>query len=478
VAVVLVVDDEKIIRKMVGMHLEDAGHEVFTAENAREGLRILNEKPLDVVVADIIMPRMSGIELLLAIRKESPHVQVIMIAGAPTVQNAGEAVREGAFDFLTKPFTGDEICKVVEKAAQLKAVDDERRRLHEHLEELVEERTAALRESEARNRAFVEAIPDQMYRIHREGIILDFKARNTQDLLIQSEEPGNKLSNIMPAELVEHWVDYIGKTLDSGRVQFFEYQLALPHGVQDFEARFAVSGEDQVLAIVRNITERKQTKHLIDYLVHDMNGRNQVIIAALEEMLQAREDSSMEEQLEFLLSQMSDNTGAITKVYKLMNSAERQFVLVPTDPIAAIRKAVNRVKITHPGKKIEINQHIIGTISYVMADEFLEDVFELVLDNALKHAETQVDIIAGVDSTDPTMLEIKIEDNGPGIPDDLLKQGVFHRFRKKKGGGMGLGLYIVKSTVERYAGEVQLFDRVKGDHTQGCSFVIKIPACP
>jgi two-component system, sensor histidine kinase and response regulator len=137
---VLVVDDEESIRLTMAVFLRKAGYIVEVTDDAAKAQQLLKEKKLDVVLSDIVMPRITGTELLHLIRRESPDVQVIMMTGQPTVETAAAAVRAGAFDYLIKPVGKEQILRCVGNAAKLKAAEDERRRLAEdnrrHLEEL------------------------------------------------------------------------------------------------------------------------------------------------------------------------------------------------------------------------------------------------------------------------------------------------------------------------------------------------------
>jgi PAS domain S-box-containing protein/putative nucleotidyltransferase with HDIG domain len=162
-AKVLIVDDEKSIRATLAEFVREDGHEVRTAESAVEALRLAEVDPPDVVVTDIILPRMSGVELLGRIHERFPDIQVIMITGEPTVETAADAVRLGAFDYLAKPISSDAVRSTVARSARVKELVDDRRRLEienlryrEHLEEEVDRRGRALRESEERHRAVVE----------------------------------------------------------------------------------------------------------------------------------------------------------------------------------------------------------------------------------------------------------------------------------------------------------------------------------
>ncbi|MEW5826031.1 MAG: HD domain-containing phosphohydrolase [Candidatus Bipolaricaulota bacterium] len=160
---VLIVDDERSIRATLAEFIQMDGHQVRTAENSAEALRLLAERAADVVVTDILLPGMDGVELLRRVHGMQPTTQFIVITGEPTVETAAEAVRQGAFDYLSKPIYGDAIQAAVLRAARAKTLIDERRRLEaeneqyrEHLEEEVERKTRALQESEERHRAVIE----------------------------------------------------------------------------------------------------------------------------------------------------------------------------------------------------------------------------------------------------------------------------------------------------------------------------------
>ncbi|MCP4603380.1 MAG: response regulator [Proteobacteria bacterium] len=151
---VLVVDDEKAIRVTLKSFLETDEHDVETAEQAKEAVHLLETREFDVVVADIIMPEMSGVDLLADIKKRNLNTEVILITGEPTVETAVRAVQEGAYDYLSKPIMGEDVLRVVKNAARAKELKDENLRLWEenrqyteHLEYLVEKRTDALKQA-------------------------------------------------------------------------------------------------------------------------------------------------------------------------------------------------------------------------------------------------------------------------------------------------------------------------------------------
>jgi len=130
-AKILIVDDEKSLRVTLQGFLVADGHNVDVASEALEAQRRLMAGNYDVVVTDLVMPGLSGGDLLKAIRASAPNAQIIVMTGVPTVDTAAEAVRAGASDYLTKPVPKAAILRSVATAARIGAVDEERRREQE-----------------------------------------------------------------------------------------------------------------------------------------------------------------------------------------------------------------------------------------------------------------------------------------------------------------------------------------------------------
>ncbi|HEY8208531.1 MAG TPA: sigma-54 dependent transcriptional regulator [Myxococcaceae bacterium] len=115
---VLVVDDEANLRKVLGAMLRREGYEVTLAQDGEVGLNELKRNGADIVVTDLVMPKIGGMELLKAVHELAPDVPVIIVTAHGTVDSAVEAIKLGAFDYITKPFDQAELSAVIAKAAR------------------------------------------------------------------------------------------------------------------------------------------------------------------------------------------------------------------------------------------------------------------------------------------------------------------------------------------------------------------------
>ena len=145
---VLVVDDDAMLRRSLDRALSAEGYDVMTSPDGHAAIARLIERPVDVIVSDIAMPGMDGIQLLREVRTHDLHVPVVLITGEPAVSTAVQALEYGAFHYLTKPVDPHELDKVIERGARL------------HRMARVKEQAAELlgnREGRAADRAGLEA---------------------------------------------------------------------------------------------------------------------------------------------------------------------------------------------------------------------------------------------------------------------------------------------------------------------------------
>lgn len=151
-AYILVIDDEIGMREGCRRALVPKGFAVSTAEHGVEGLRKLKEDPVDLILVDAMMPGMSGLEILERVQEHDPDIICVMITGYATVDLAAQAMKQGAHDFLPKPFTSDELLTVVQRG-----LAERQRRLMLKQQRAMEEETLQLQRTRE-ERAKLEAI--------------------------------------------------------------------------------------------------------------------------------------------------------------------------------------------------------------------------------------------------------------------------------------------------------------------------------
>ena len=128
-ATILVIDDEPGIRQTLASILKDEKYRVFTAEDAIVGLDILNKEKIDLVMLDVLLPGLGGLEALERMRQKWPDKEVVMISGHANIDMAVRAVKKGAFDFLEKPLSLEKILTVCRNALAIRKLREENRNL-------------------------------------------------------------------------------------------------------------------------------------------------------------------------------------------------------------------------------------------------------------------------------------------------------------------------------------------------------------
>lgn len=149
----MLVDDEEGLRRFLGLTLMDLGYSVKTAENGKDALKLLETFQPAIVLTDIKMPRMDGIDLLKAIKSDYPHIEVIMLTGHGDLDLAIESLKFDAADFITKPINDEMLEISLNRVMEKVSMKEQLREYTENLEKLVEEKTQRIVELERQNAA-------------------------------------------------------------------------------------------------------------------------------------------------------------------------------------------------------------------------------------------------------------------------------------------------------------------------------------
>lgn len=135
---ILIIDDDTSLRRVLEYNLQEEGYEVFAAAGGEEGLFLFDGQQPDLVVTDLKMPGISGFQVLAAVKERSAQTPVLVITAFGAVETAVEAMKLGAYDYITKPFNRDELRLAVKKALEMRGLTEENRRLKEELTDRAE----------------------------------------------------------------------------------------------------------------------------------------------------------------------------------------------------------------------------------------------------------------------------------------------------------------------------------------------------
>lgn len=180
---ILVIDDEKVIREGVERALSRGGYAITKAEDGNQGLALLKEQSFDIVLTDLMMPGLDGFAVLNWVREHQPHIHVIVITGFATVEKAVTAMKQGAFDFVGKPFTPDYIRLVIDRAI-------ERMRMQAETEQLRDEKNRGLEaidKSQSRLKTVFGCMADAVIITDTEGVVVLHNPAAIKILEIQTD---------------------------------------------------------------------------------------------------------------------------------------------------------------------------------------------------------------------------------------------------------------------------------------------------
>ena len=302
-AQILVIDDDKVMRDACYQILSRQGYRVEMAPNARQGLALLEKISFDAVLLDLVMPDIDGLETLKRIRGIDPESEVIIITGYGTIQSAVESIKAGAFHFLSKPFTPDDLRHLVDRALEKRRVNLENLYLRQELKK--DERSVLVYQGEP-----MERIMDMVTRVAptdstvlltgESGTGKGLVARKLHQLSQRSRRPfitvdcGTLVETLFESELFGH-VKGSFTGADANKIGKFELAQ---HGTLFFDEISNIGLEVQA-KLLRAVEERKISK-VGSHRVITVDVR--IIAATNKDLTKAIKDGSFREDLFYRLN--------------------------------------------------------------------------------------------------------------------------------------------------------------------------------
>lgn len=447
----------------------------------------LDKRTWDIIIADYSMPNFSAPDALKMMQKSGLDLPFIIVSGKIGEDTAVAAMKAGVHDYIMKNNLA-RLVPVINRELQEAKV----RREHKQAEK-------ALQESEAKNRALLDAIPDMMFRISKDCTILDFKAAKNLDSLAPDEFLNIKLNELLPVEVVQQAVYFTGQTLQTGETQIFEFQLEEKGKLNVYEARFVVSGQDEVLAIVRDITERKQAEILRlenEQLAYASKAKSEFLATVSHELrtpltsiigfslllkekkhgeLNEKQESYVENILigsSHLLHLISDILDT-TKIEA--GKLELTIVKIPVPEV--LNETINLIKENAETHNVILKSEIDPQLDVIEGDQQrLKQILLNLLNNAVKFSKKEGGIVTLTAKKEGDMAQFSVSDSGIGIREDDMGK-LFNMFQQvdtgntRQYGGTGLGLAISKQLVELHGGRII----VESEYGKGSTFTFLLP---
>lgn len=254
---ILIVDDEKTIRKLLKQKLTSEGFQCLEAGDAKRALQKLCNNAIGLVLLDIRMPGKSGVELLPEIKALYPHISVIMITAITDMQIAVQCMKQGAYDYVTKPFELDDVTIGVGRALEKRRLELETEEYRQHLEEKVTEQANKIRVS------FLNSITSLAYALEAKDAYTSGHSQKVADISVAIAKELD-----LPSEDIEK-IRLAGLVHDIGKLGVKESVLNKPDRLTDEEFRqiqnhsemgehilAPIAGDSKILKMVRNHHER------------------------------------------------------------------------------------------------------------------------------------------------------------------------------------------------------------------------------
>jgi len=480
---ILVIDDERAIRDGCHRVLTGKGYEVITAENGQIALDILAKEPPDIILLDLKMPVIGGEEVLEIARREYPDIPVIIITGHGTVDTAVICMKNGAYDFITKPFQIDQFLLTITRAA-------EKRRLEQKAKQFKEENIRNLYDlnlEKSRLKTIIKQMANGVMVTNRN---LEVVLHNPA--LMRLMEISEEVENPTPIGKIIHkesLIDTLKQILSGESPEEESVSQEINIGATALRAISAPAlGPNKAVAgtvtVLEDITAFKQLDEMksdfVNMVAHELRSPLVSIRQLNSVLLEGLAGPLDEKQQDFVRRGMNKIDSLLDLINDLLDVAKIEagkYVQhqVPTDMGLIIEEIVALMGPRAQKQGITLT-HSCQDLKPVQSDpKNIEEVFNNLVSNAINYSPEggRVTITArGL----AEYMEVKVEDTGVGItPEELPK--IFDKFYRVKHPktreviGTGLGLAIVKGVIEAHHGTID----VKSVIDKGTTFRILLP---
>jgi len=485
---VLVVDDERDIRDGSERILKRIGFEVQTAARGDEALKAAALNRPAIVLLDLKMPGMDGMEVLDHLHQLDKDILVIVITGYATVETAIEAMKQGAYDFIPKPFEPDQLRIVVNRAA-------DKIRLTREAQKLEQEKVRTLSDlgtEKSRIHTIIESLPDGVLVTNSKGLVVLINP--SCKLLLNLEpgtQPGRPIDEYVPDEALCKLALEIsrGQHVDYGDIPNHEFALASNTYLR-VRAQPVLGERKECLGAVLNfvdITTLKVLDRLKSEFVAKVSHELRSPLATIHEQLALVIGNPVESeprQDQHILNRAKEKTqGMISLIGDLLDLSRIEEGIICHEPKPVrMEELLENIVDFLSTRSSSKNQSLTLNLPHQPLPELnadplaLESIFGNLISNAINYTQKDGSIRVMVDMAGIN-LRIKVIDTGFGIAEKHIDK-IFDRFYRVKDDqtryitGTGLGLPIVKGLVDSLGGIIE----VESTPGEGSTFTVLLPA--
>ncbi len=486
---ILIADDEGDIRDGAERILKRIGFRVVKAARGDEAQKTVEALRPDMVLLDLKMPGLDGMEVLKFIQQMDPRILVIIITGYATVEAAIEAMKRGAYDFIPKPFEPDQLRIVVNRTA-------EKIRLRREAEQLEQEKLRTLADldtEKSRIHSIVESLPDGVLVTNTAGNVVLMNPACRQLMGLADMKPGRPIDGCIPDEALCQLIQDIsqGRILDYEDIPAQEF--ALPDGKYLRARAQPVLGErKECLGAVVNFADITTLKivdrlksEFVSKVSHELRSPLSTIHEQLATVIGDLVDRAPVQDQHILTRAKEKTKGMISLINDLLDMSRIDEGLICREPRPVLLEELLRSIVDFLGVKAQAKQQALDLVlpeaplPELQADPLaLESIFGNLIANAITYTPEGGSIRVEVDMAGVNV-RARVIDNGIGIAEKHLTR-IFERFYRIKEEatryitGTGLGLPIVKGLLDAMGGIIE----VQSTPGEGTVFTVLLPATP
>jgi two-component system phosphate regulon sensor histidine kinase PhoR len=474
---ILVIDDERRIREGCFKILNKENCLVDMAESGETGLTMIAEKHYDIILTDLMMPGIGGMEVLAKVREQHPDTVGIVITGFATLEHSIEAMKKGAFDFIPKPFTPDQVRVVVSKAVKmtrtLQDIATERTRLKTILNYL---EGGVLVTDKIKN--IILYNPTLLRMLGYDGEPLDDQPLSA---LTTDETLTGMIDSILGLKVGEFEV-LSAEILPRGRGEGLSDERYLRAQSVPFQNR---SGEILgSVTIIDDITHLRKLDEMksafVNMVAHEIRSPLSTVLSQIKILTDGLAGEIGTKQADILGKISRKVEGLVELTNELLDLSRIEAGLIVQDKqqvqiMHILDSLVGFMQARAKEKNISLTLKKADLPPINADGKSMEEVFSNLITNAINYTPEGGKITIA-EKVGGDFLQIRISDTGYGIPPDELPR-IFERFYRVKNEktrnivGTGLGLPIVKSIVEAHNGTI----RAESKEGVGSTFSVRLP---